>query len=715
MSKIMLRPSSKKLSPLNQQNQNAQKKSKKKKSNSQTKYFQAPDIITQVKPSYLNNFIQPMNPHKSAFTPSNHSNLLKEEVFLLPQKSSEFSNKKTLILDLDETLVHSSFTPFENNDIVLNVDFDGILYNIYVLVRPGAENFIKNMSKYYEIVIFTASLSNYASPLLDILDSDNNIKYRLYREHCTFINGIYIKDLKKLNRDLKDLIIVDNSPLAYAFDNDNGLPIKTWYEDPSDIELLKISKLLKFLAKTKDVRKYIKNFVKENEIIYEEALNFVNNVEKKKRNLQENDIISNNLNNLNNLNNNNSFGFKTNLTNLNSTGNNEINSSNFNNTGNLNTINKVNNSKDNNNVIFNPINIYPIGIESSKNEETKKNTIKYKESVDNKNKSKDDLNRKQNESKNNTKNNKTLKSDIIHNPQLKKNVISLFDIAVMNKIMKKQKAESFEEAKLNGKMLLNNNLKLKQKNNNIFRFGPKNENKNNVNNFNNNNYNSLLPMTLSSSNTTKNLFPHQNYFKLSNTNKSNKNSNKIPNISENIYNHEIKGKLKNNYINLIQDKKQINKKNKYTNLINKYGNDKIKDYYKKILEQNKNFLRVEKFGLGNLRKSTQLRISSSIPSKRNTGFFNNRNKNYEKNYTPFHYQRSRSTGHFFKLGKQTKLSPKTPNKQIIYNENDNDIEKQQSINFLYNGLCLIDTNKINNIIKNEQDYKYKRSNSSKRK
>ena len=263
----MLRPSSTKLSPINQLNQNSQNKLKKKKSNSQTKYFQAPDIITQIQPSYLNNFIQPMNPHKSAFTPSNHSNLLNEEAFLLPQKSSEFSNKKTLILDLDETLVHSSFIPFENNDIVLNVDFDGIIYNIYVLVRPGAESFIKNMSKYYEIVIFTASLSNYASPLLDILDSDKFIKYRLYRDHCTFINGIYIKDLKKLNRDLKDLIIVDNSPLAYAFDTDNGLPIKTWYEDRSDIELLKISKLLEFLAKVKDIRKFIKKFVKENEII----------------------------------------------------------------------------------------------------------------------------------------------------------------------------------------------------------------------------------------------------------------------------------------------------------------------------------------------------------------------------------------------------------------------------------------------------------------
>ena len=270
---FQLRPSSKKLY-LN--NQPKSKKFLKKKSNSQMKYASIPDIITQMKP-YLNNInsiLNPPNPHQVSLTPFNHSKILPNE-FLLPKKSSEFSNKKTLILDLDETLVHSSFTPFENNDIVLNVDFDGMIYDIYVLVRPGAEYFIKNISKYYELVIFTASLSNYASPLLDILDKEDNIKYRLYRENCTFMNGIYIKDLKKLNRNLKDLVIVDNSPLAYTLDIDNGLPIKTWYEDKNDIELFKISGILEFLAKTGDVRNYIRKFVKQNEIAYEEDMNFL--------------------------------------------------------------------------------------------------------------------------------------------------------------------------------------------------------------------------------------------------------------------------------------------------------------------------------------------------------------------------------------------------------------------------------------------------------
>ena len=122
----------------------------------------------------------------------------------------------------------------------------------------------------------------------------------------------------------------------------------------------------------------------------------------------------------------------------------------------------------------------------------------------------------------------------------------------MNNIIKKQQSDNFEEAKLSEKIVLINNGKQKQKTNNIFRFGQKNENKNNnINNniFYNNKFSSLIPMALTSSNTTKNLLPHQNFFQFNNIN--NKNYDKIPNINKN----ENKEKLKNNYINLIQDKK----------------------------------------------------------------------------------------------------------------------------------------------------------------
>jgi len=289
------------------QNMSNQKKldedsKQKKKSKSQMKYVKTPDIITQAKPLYLNNLILPMNPYVSSLTPLNNGyKLNNREELLLPPKDKEFINKKTLILDLDETLVHSSFTPFEKSDIVLEVDFEGVMYNIYVLVRPFVKEFLMKVAKYFELVIFTASIPKYASPLLDILDKEKNIKHRLFREHCTSINELYIKDLKRLNRPLKDLIIVDNSPLAYAFNEENGLPIKTWYDDTNDTELNKILPLLIFLSKVKDVRKYIEYFVEDNEIKYDEAMDFISKIEKS----ENNKLLKLNENNKENINNNN--------------------------------------------------------------------------------------------------------------------------------------------------------------------------------------------------------------------------------------------------------------------------------------------------------------------------------------------------------------------------------------------------------------------------
>ena len=286
-----------------------------KRNNSQTKRLYTPNIISQINcnlkinyEKYLNNFQNSIisnknTPNPKALTPNHFESkklFLLKETNMLPPKSPEFLNKKTLILDLDETLVHSSFVPFPKSDIILNVNFDGIPYKIYVLVRPGAEDFIINLSNYFELVIFTASLSKYASPLLDILDKEKHIQYRLYRENCTLLNGIYIKSLKKIGRNMKDLIIVDNSPLAYAFDRDNGLPISSWFEDKNDKELYNIMPLLIFLSKINDVRKFIEKFVSFDKIDYSNAYKIIDqeeNIEKtfiqNKINKEQNNIYEN--------------------------------------------------------------------------------------------------------------------------------------------------------------------------------------------------------------------------------------------------------------------------------------------------------------------------------------------------------------------------------------------------------------------------------------
>lgn len=115
--------------------------------------------------------------------------LLPPHAALGPQKAHS-QGKKTLALDLDETLVHSSFKPPPHPykaDIVLPVEIEGQICKVYVMVRPGTEFFLQRLAKCYELLIYTASLSKYADPLVDILDAKGLIDYRLFREHCTQI------------------------------------------------------------------------------------------------------------------------------------------------------------------------------------------------------------------------------------------------------------------------------------------------------------------------------------------------------------------------------------------------------------------------------------------------------------------------------------------------------------------------------------------------
>lgn len=93
----------------------------------------------------------------------------------------------------------------------------------------------------------------------------------MFREHCTYTNGIYVKDLKRLNRDLNDVIIIDNSPLAFHFDVSNGLPIISFIDDISDKELYKLDFILESLAQVNDVRMFIPLFVKNQEINFFKA------------------------------------------------------------------------------------------------------------------------------------------------------------------------------------------------------------------------------------------------------------------------------------------------------------------------------------------------------------------------------------------------------------------------------------------------------------
>ena len=207
--------------------------------------------------------------------------------FLLPEKES---NKKTLVLDLDETLVHSVGVIDDNpgfnhqSDFTIQVQQINSSHDVHVMVRPHVEEFLQRMSKRFELVIFTASISKYANPLLNIVDKMGYVPFRLFREHCTLINTAFVKDLSLLGRDFKDIIILDNNPTAYSLNHYNGFPIKSWFDDKNDDELLKICPILEFLSFVPDVRDYIKKIVVHNKVqfdlVKQVIINYKNNLKK---------------------------------------------------------------------------------------------------------------------------------------------------------------------------------------------------------------------------------------------------------------------------------------------------------------------------------------------------------------------------------------------------------------------------------------------------
>lgn len=186
---------------------------------------------------------------------------------LLPKQTRQ-CKQKTLVLDLDETLVHSSLDTVVAPDFSFPVQFNNQEHTIHVRQRPYLHKFMSRVSELFEIVVFTASQKIYAEKLLNIIDPKHQyIKHRIYRDSCVIVDGNYLKDLSVLGRDLACTLIVDNSPQAFGFQIDNGVPIESWYEDPADQELSKLLPFLESLVDVDDVRPHIAKKFRLRELI----------------------------------------------------------------------------------------------------------------------------------------------------------------------------------------------------------------------------------------------------------------------------------------------------------------------------------------------------------------------------------------------------------------------------------------------------------------
>ncbi|KAK6455837.1 uncharacterized protein RJT20DRAFT_135825 [Scheffersomyces xylosifermentans] len=173
-----------------------------------------------------------------------------ETGFLLGAKDKKFGNKKCLILDLDETLVHSSFKYLRTADFVIPVEIDNQVHHVYVIKRPGVDEFLKKVGQWFEVVVFTASVSKYGDPLLDKLDFHKAVHHRLFRDSCYNYQGNFIKNLSQIGRPLADSIIIDNSPASYIFHPQHSIPISSWFSDTHDNELIDLLPFLEDISKS---------------------------------------------------------------------------------------------------------------------------------------------------------------------------------------------------------------------------------------------------------------------------------------------------------------------------------------------------------------------------------------------------------------------------------------------------------------------------------
>lgn len=173
---------------------------------------------------------------------------------MVPAALSCTRSRKSLVLDLDETLVHSQFKLTEHCDLRLEVRVDEFPAVFYVSKRPYLDVFLRTIAQWYDVVIFTASLQKYGDPLITVLDTDRVVKRRIFRQDCIRRNGNFVKDLTIVNPNLADVLIVDNSPAAYSIQPSNAVPIEAWYHDQNDEELLNLLPLLHAIAFLNDVR-----------------------------------------------------------------------------------------------------------------------------------------------------------------------------------------------------------------------------------------------------------------------------------------------------------------------------------------------------------------------------------------------------------------------------------------------------------------------------
>jgi Dullard-like phosphatase family protein len=169
--------------------------------------------------------------------------------------------KLKIFLDLDNTLIYSTFYKLPNINTILTYDKK---YHIYK--RPYLDTFLSTLSSFADIFVYTSSTQDYADKILKVIDKKGIIKKKYYRQNCINYQNRYFKDILKLNPSLSnsdDLIIIDDNPSIYLNMKENIIPIKFWEGEQNDDSLLKIKNIIKnyYNSGNENVKEFIKKTI----------------------------------------------------------------------------------------------------------------------------------------------------------------------------------------------------------------------------------------------------------------------------------------------------------------------------------------------------------------------------------------------------------------------------------------------------------------------
>ena len=166
---------------------------------------------------------------------------------------SQTKKRYTLILDLDETLIHlrqKKEVVNLKNDVDININnMSDYNYNLdknknkYLLqFRIGLFSFLTLLKPFYEIISFTSATREYADVIINEIEKKRNFfDYKFYREHCVIYKDTFVKDISRIGRDIQKIIIVDNNENNFVLNKENGIKISSYYGDDEENNNLRLS------------------------------------------------------------------------------------------------------------------------------------------------------------------------------------------------------------------------------------------------------------------------------------------------------------------------------------------------------------------------------------------------------------------------------------------------------------------------------------------